>query len=185
MRTLLRRIRGALGTALTWGVMWFAATFALLAVISFLADGRIMIMPFGKLLPSMVQISGWNAFVGFITGGAFSAYIASNFRARQLEDLSPGRFALGGSLMAVPLTLVVVIWLKVSAIGELPLLHDLFMPMLLSAALGGFTGFGSLKLAQSALPGSSSIQDELGHASKGLHSEHSPALSNTRLEQTR
>ena len=150
MKTLLRRIRGALGTSLTWGATWFGATFALLAVVSFFADGRVM--PLGDLFPSMVQISGLNALVGCITGGTFSAYNAGNFRARRLEDLRPGRFAIGGILIAVTLTLVVVIWLKVSAIGELPLLHDLSMPMLLSAALGGFTGFGSLRMAQSALP---------------------------------
>ena len=183
MRTLLRRIRGALGTALTWGAMWFGATFALLAVVFFLADGRVV--PFWELLPSMVLLSGWNALVGFITGGAFAAYIAGNFRGRRIEDLSPGRFAVGGSLIAVPLTLVVVIWAKVGAISELPLLQDLFMPMLLSAVLGGFTGFGSLKLAQSALPGLPSTPDELGHGSESLRSGHSQELSNTRLELTR
>jgi len=179
VRTILRRIKGALGNALTWGAMWFGATFALLAVVNFLADGRVV--PFWELLPSMVLLSGWNALVGFITGGAFATYIAGNFRGRRIEDLSPGRFAVGGSLIAVPLTLVVVIWARVGAISELPLLQDLYMPMLLSAALGGFTGFGSLKLAQSALPGPSSTPDELGH----LHSGHSQELSNTRLELTR
>jgi hypothetical protein len=163
--------------------MWFVATFALLAVVSFLADGRAV--PFWELLPTLVQLSGWNALVGFITGGTFAAYIAANFRGRRFEDLNPGRFAVGGSLVTVPLTLIVVIWLRVGAISELPLLQDLFMPMLLSAALGGLTGFGLLKLAQSALPGPSSIPDELGHGSETLHSGHSQELSSTRLEPAR
>jgi len=163
--------------------MWFGATFALLAVISVFADGRVV--PFWELIPTIILLSRWNALVGFITGGAFAAYIAGNFRGRRIEDLRPFSFAVGGSLVAVPLTLLVVIWAKVGAIGELPLLQDLYMPMLLSSALGGFTGFGSLKLAQSALPEPASSIDELRHGSENHHSGDSSKLSNTRLEPTR
>ena len=48
------------------------------------------------------------AVVGFVTGGAFSLYVATAFRDERVQDLRPARFALGGGLVAVLLSLGVL-----------------------------------------------------------------------------
>jgi len=91
------------------------------------------------------------AIAGAITGGVFSAYIAANFRRKKLADISPLRFALGGNLVTVALALVVIY--VGSFFSDWPLfLGDLLQPVLMYGSIGAVTGYGTIKLAQSALP---------------------------------
>jgi hypothetical protein len=146
VKRVLRRLRGALGNALVWGVGWFAAGFVLIAGL-YLVDGGY----WSIFLRDAIGFSSTLAGIGFVTGGAFSAYIAASFRDRRLEDLSPARFALGGGLVALLLTLLIGTGFAVLGAVGLPLLEALIFPLLTSTTLGAITGYSSLKLAQRAL----------------------------------
>lgn len=168
MKNILRRLRGALGNALVWGGMWFVGTLVLYAgLIALAGNGRPLTV---DLLSTLLMVCGIHGVVGFITGGAFSAYVAGTFRGRRIEDLSPARFALGGALVAIPIRILFRIWLRFeSGWGMLPL-HEVTRPMVIAAVFGGLTGYGTAKLAQKAMgPGES--QDELKPGTERLLSQ--------------
>ncbi len=149
MRLILRRLRGALGNAVTWAVAWFGTGFLFITAVNVLKLGFFR-QYVGFSLSSALEYAATMAVVGFVTGGAFSLYVATAFRDKRLQDLSPARFALGGGLVAVLLSLGV---LGVVTGFDVFLLKDLIWPILLPAVLGSVTGYGSIKLAQKALPG--------------------------------
>jgi hypothetical protein len=153
MKTLLRRLRGALGNALVWGSVWFGATVAFVVGALLITGGRTQ--PLGVLLASAVVGA-----VGAITGGTFSLYLAANFRRSSVDDLSAPRVALGGALMATLVALIIGVTLSVLD-GSWPILtlSDVAFPVGLSAALGGITGFSSIKLAQRALPAAAELRE--------------------------
>jgi len=157
MKLILRRLRGALGTALTWAVAWFGAGFLFITLNHVL--GLIPFRVYTELfLSNALRYATQMAFVGFITGGTFSLYVASTFSKERLEDLSPGRFAVGGALVAVFLTLAL---LGVAPGYGVLLLSDIVVPLGMSAMLGGGTGYASIKLAQRELPGSRTSERQL------------------------
>jgi len=88
MRGFLRRLRGIIGTGLTWAVGYFV-----LGVIYSVTTG-------GSILSA---IPG-NTSVGFIFGSTFAVILSVAERHRKLEDLSLLRVALWGAL--VPLIIV-------------------------------------------------------------------------------
>ena len=158
MKIILRRLRGALGNALVWGGMWFGSTFALLLGPYFLGSGRTDLS--WQVLRVLFEASLLIGLVGFVTGSAFSAYVASAFRDRKIEDLSPARFALGGSLVPIPIILLLKMWLSAAMGDGWIFMSELVVPVTFAATLGALTGYGTAKLAQKAMsPGES--QDEL------------------------
>lgn len=164
MKLILRRLRGALGTALTWAAAWFGAGFLFITLNHVL--GLIPFRVYTELfLSNALRYATQMAFVGFITGGTFSLYVASTFREKRLEDLSPGRFALGGGLVAVLLTLAL---LGVAPGYGVLLLSDIVVPLGMSLLLGGGTGYASIKLAQRALPGSRTSERQLDSGAESL-----------------
>ena len=159
MNQVIRRIRGTIGNALTWGSVWFGATF-LFATSVEVIFGRFNFMSI--LLGSSVLGA-----VGALTGGAFSAYLAANFRRQRIDDLSPVGVAVGGGLVAALVTLVFIIAVTTVENSGWPLLlGDLAFPLGFSTILGGITGYSSVKLAQSALPHAS--RPELGVGESGV-----------------
>ena len=169
MKRILRRIRGTLGTALVWGAMWFGGTFVLAAGYILFEGGPGEFFA-ARAVAALLIVSTQGAVVGFVTGGAFSAYIAFTFRDQAIEDLSQARFAVWGSLVAVSLTLVAGTLLGLAEVGKLPFLSDLTWAVLFAATFGGLTGYGTAKLAQNALgPGDS--PDELESGSEQLLSQ--------------
>jgi hypothetical protein len=83
MKGLLRRLRGIIGTGLTWAVGW-AGIFSVLGVI------------FGAGSIPAVAVVG--AFTGLVSGGAFAVILSIAERRHRLEDLSLWRTALWGGL---------------------------------------------------------------------------------------
>ena len=138
VKTILRRLRGALGNALVWGGLWFVGTFVLYVGLIVLAGNG---TPFEVDVQwILLKICGIHGVVGFITGGAFSAYVAGTYRVRRIEDLSPTRCALGGARVAIPIGILFRIWLRYeSGWGLLPL-HEVTRPMVIAAVFGGLTG---------------------------------------------
>jgi MFS family permease len=149
MRLILRRIRGAFGNALVWGVGWFVAGCALFLGFT-LFDQHSTELSW-RLVRFMLKAGVGIGIAGAVTGGLFSAFVAANFRNKKLRDVSAARFALGGTLVT---TLVVV---GVTFVGSLfsdwPFfLRDLAQPLLTFVPVGAITAFGSIKLAQRELP---------------------------------
>ena len=83
MRGFLKRLRGIIGTGLTWAV-GFAGIFAVVGFI------------FGAYsVPRLALVGG---FVGLVAGGAFAVILSIVERRHQLKDLSLWRMALWGGL---------------------------------------------------------------------------------------
>ena len=99
MSGLLRRLRGAVGIGITWGVLWVGVGFALSAVISAIHPGDIG--P-GEGLGVALPILG---LVGFLSGLGFAAFLTIAERKTRLSELSLARVALWGLLgsAAIPL----------------------------------------------------------------------------------
>lgn len=104
----LRRLRGAMGMGLTWGIAW-ALGGLLFGLLSTLGPARFwnaIFAVFDAPLPAL-------AIPGFVGGVLFSLVLGTLGRRRRFEELSLARFAawgaLGGLLLAlVPAALVLV-----------------------------------------------------------------------------
>lgn len=97
MTSVLRFIRGSLGTAVTWAIAWavgglvlFGALFAVSRNIS----GFWMAAPF---------LGALSACSGLIAGGVFSTVLATVYRRRRLAELSVTRLAIWGAIAGLAL----------------------------------------------------------------------------------
>ena len=144
MLTILQRLRGALGNALVWGGAWFGAGFFLSTGLYLFRRG-LGAMPWQLFLEGALRDARALGLVGFLTGGAFAVYVAAAFRNRRIEEVSAARFALGGALVAVLLSLI---GFGLFTGYDALLIQDVLLPVSVAAAFGGLTGFSSLKLAQ-------------------------------------
>lgn len=123
----LRRIRGAIGMGVTWGVAWLAAGLVLLVIVGPNAADVPFPLFFGLL--------------GFLAGLLFSGVLGLVERRRSFEEMSLPRFAgwgaVGGFLLSVALS---------AGLGwdALPLLGSIF------AVSGAACAAGSLALARKA-----------------------------------
>lgn len=89
MKQWLRRIRGAVGMGLVWGVAWA------------IVGGGVMeafVDPRGEILDMWPQTLG---IAGFLGGAAFSIVFGIAARRRSFEELSLGRFAALGAVAGV------------------------------------------------------------------------------------
>ena len=93
MKRFLRRIRGIIGTGLTWAVGWMGliglVVFPVLALF-----GWPIFSDFGLYLIN-VRIVG---VLGFVAGSSFALVLSALERRRKLEDLSFIRIAMWGGL---------------------------------------------------------------------------------------
>ena len=186
MKTILRRIRGALGNAFVWGGAWTVASVLWIGWI--LVKGLIFTPELvaatdwgsSQIWRAVLGIIGFTAAVGAGTGVAFSTYVAANFRRKNLEDLSPVRTALGGGLVTLLVGLVIYTALGApSGIG----FNDVLPLLSWGTLLGSGMGYASVAAAKRALPGSSSLGLRRGAAQPLPERSSNP--SNTRLELTR
>lgn len=143
--SIFRRLRGAVGNALVWGVGWAAlgiAVFAGLKVSGALPESA-------RWLDSLL-IAARLGFAGGITGGAFSLFIGLVYRGRRLSDIPAVRFGVGGGILAgvfVPAFLQTMNVLSGGGPVPMALVLD---DALLAALFGGVAAGVSLKLAQRA-----------------------------------
>lgn len=129
MNRILRRIRGVVGTGLTWAATWVG----LGAGIGALA---------GLNLQFILQIALGNSVSGFLAGGAFAVILSVAERNHSLEELSLKRVGLWGAVGAAALSL-------------LPLAYGvpvgyLLGPILINGAIGAGMAAGSVALARRA-----------------------------------
>jgi hypothetical protein len=145
MLGILKRLRGALGTALTWGVGWFGAT-----AVTF---GGLLLA--GVLSPeftwgTVVETALNLGITGIVAGGAFSAVIRLRYHGRQLLDISLARFGVtGGVLAGLFVPAFIILGRLVTGAGALPI-ETLLLSGAWATVFGGLTAAGSLKLAQRA-----------------------------------
>lgn len=142
-KSIYRRLRGALGNAVVWGGLWFAAVLVL----------------GGALRVTGVLTSSWEAvlmtafrggIIGGIAGAAFSTVIGLLYRGRRLSEINWIRFGLGGAIatgLFVPVFLQFMNLLSGDGMVPMGLVLD---DIPLAAVLGGVAAGGSLKLAQHA-----------------------------------
>ena len=127
MKGFLRRLRGFVGTALTWAA-GFAVFGALIGVTQGAWDQIL------ALIPS-------NAGVGFFFGSVFAVVLSITERHRRIEDLSIPRMGLWGALAAS----LVVGGIQLGFLGSL---H--WETLLILAVFSGGLSSGSLALAKRA-----------------------------------
>lgn len=89
MTQWLRRIRGAIGIALTWAAAWFGAGILLARVPGFYSD-----LPFALLFAPL----------GFVTGVIFSGILGALERRRRFDRLSLSHFAGWGAVSGLLLS---------------------------------------------------------------------------------
>lgn len=139
---MLRKLRGALGTAVTWGVAWAVTGFGLVALLSVLGPG-VQAGGFWDRAGPFTLLVGASGLVG---GGVFSVVLGTVHRRRRLSELSPLRMALWGASagLLVPLGL-----LGVGLAAGVPMIPQVVAVTLVGiGALGAATGGGTIKLAQ-------------------------------------
>lgn len=148
MKTIVRRLRGALGNALVWGVGWFVGAYGLFMGYAILSPRTPVSWVFSVMaLFGAVRIG----LMGAVMGGLFSVYLAANFRHRRLEDIGAGSFALGAGLVTA-LPFLVLILISQLTTGEPFFLRDALEPLIYPVAIGTITGYGTIKLAKRGLP---------------------------------
>ena len=126
MKTILKRLRGAIGNAVIWGAAWFGITLALLSILYVAGDSPLM--SWELVLRGASSMGA----TGFLAGGGFSAFLALAYRDRRLLDINTGWFALGGAVVA--------------GVGGALIANG----ALLGAIFGGVIAAGTIKLAKRA-----------------------------------
>ena len=141
MRKLLRRIRGAIGNALTWAVAWFGGTFMALGGLALAG----VVPPIG--LGILLRLSLNVGVTGFLAGTAFLLFLGTRYGRHRLGDLRAGRIALWGSAVSglvAPALSVLVMGFGASGVG----LGFLTASFIGAATFGGLTAGGTVMLAQ-------------------------------------
>ena len=90
--TFFRRLRGAFGNAIVWGVGWSTAALALF--------GTLGLTGIIDVSWEDVLITAFRAgIVGGVAGGAFSSVIRLVYHGRRLSEISWVRFGIGGAVV--------------------------------------------------------------------------------------
>lgn len=135
MQNWRRRIRGAIGVGITWGLAWLLAGLVLLAIVGLDAADVPFPLFFG--------------FLGFWAGVVFSVIFGSIERGRSIAQMSIARFASWGAAGGVVLAMLVVLiaTLGGDAGAEMLVLAPVFV------VSGAISAAGSLALARKAARG--------------------------------
>jgi hypothetical protein len=145
--TLLRRIRGAIGTGLTWALAW-----ALGGILIGIASNVLPFLPWDALFKVFDAPLPALAVPGFVGGVLFSIVVSLAARRRRFSDLSLPGFALlgavGGLLLSLVPAVMVLLGLATMAEGALGLWQltaIIAVPLMLMSAA---SATGSLLLAR-------------------------------------
>jgi len=143
MKSILRRIRGAFGNAVVWGVAWFTGA---LAVYGGLSLFGVVGYGFGMVIEAAVNLG----IIGAIAGVGFSGFIRWRYRAMSLTEIRPRAFALAGGLASGVLVPAFVVTGRFLTGAPALELGALAVSGLVAAVLGGGTAGASLLAAQSS-----------------------------------
>lgn len=162
--SLWRRLRGALGNMLVWGLGFATVSAVAVTVVGVLSaigvlPGR---FPWREAMGLIARL----AIIGGVAGAAFSTFVGLLYRGRRLSEISSARFGVSGALvtgLVVPLFLQAMSLLSGNGLVPMELVLD---DALMAAVIGGLAAGGTLKIAQladKALPeGQEDQADRLG-----------------------
>ncbi len=143
MRSVFRRLRGAIGNAVVWGATWFAGAFSVFGAMELLVGLEAPIAPWRLILAIATNVG----ITGFVTGFAFSGYLRLRHFDRPLLGIRVGRTALMGGTVAVAVSLGVGALIRLSM--GLPLgLRDVVAGVPMVALFGAATAGATLHIAQ-------------------------------------
>ena len=137
MADLIRRLRGAVGNALLWGVAWTGLGFIAATLVT------------GSLLSGVVLGIKFGIF-GVITGVAFSTVVPIVYHGRRLSTISPLRFGICGGIVAGAFAPLFMQTMNVLTGGGLIAWGLVLDDVPFTALFGGLAAGGSLWLAQRA-----------------------------------
>jgi hypothetical protein len=165
MKAILKKLRGWMGNAVVWGVVWSVAT---VPVIGFL-----YLRGLGHLVPSIAPAIARTFFaMGFVAGGSFSTYLGLAYRNKGFDELRPGKFALLGAVLGGLLVPTFEFFPGNALLLGLPFPEAMAAGVALAATLGGATAYGTVKIAQhAALSAGTGSGPELGGGARALVSE--------------
>ena len=144
MRRLVKQLRGALGTALTWGVTWALGTVLVGGVLFALGAYPNFSLKWLVLVPAVRS-----GVAGVLAGVTFSAFLSVAYRRRTIAGINAPLFALGGA--AVGALLMTVLAVGPYLVTGLPLHTAAWaIPLVLGSSLGGLTAGASIWAAKSA-----------------------------------
>ena len=135
MKKWLQRIRGAVGTAVTWAVAWSGVG----AIISLLGGGS----SFGLAFDAAIF-----AATGLVAGATFSVVLGVAEGRRRFDQMSLPRFAACGAAAGLLLS-GVMLTISVAAGGEITLANYMLTGSVF-ALFGAGSAAGSLALARKA-----------------------------------
>ncbi len=143
------RLRGILGTALTWAVVWLPVG-VVMALIALNARGDVICLycpPFWEWFPPFLL--SWTLW-GAVSGAVFAIVLMIAERRRSLAELSFTRTALWGALgsLALPAALMARDGFVRGVLIEGGLM---FLPLVLIAGLGAACAAGTLRVARQSL----------------------------------
>ena len=124
----MRRIRGAVGVGVVWGVAWLGVGLVLLLIVGFGAADVPFPLFFG--------------FLGFLAGATFSGILGILGRRRRFGEMSLPRFAVWGALGG--LLLSVIVNFAAGLGGDMLVVASVF------ALAGAISAMGTLALARRA-----------------------------------
>ncbi|MBT8397749.1 MAG: hypothetical protein HKO65_20630 [Gemmatimonadetes bacterium] len=141
MNRWMRRVRGALGMGLAWGLAWFGA--GMVIMLGFL-------LTTGSTGADVPYPLGFGAF-GFVAGVTFSGVVGLLEGRRRFDQMSLPRFAgwgaVGGLLLSTVFVLAVALTEDISFLSNLVVLGPIF------AGAGAACASGALALARRAEDG--------------------------------
>ena len=132
MKGFLRRLRGIIGTGLTWAAGWAGIS----VVLSLIGGAPLRFL-------GLVALSG--SIQGFIAGGAFAVILSVAERHHTLADLSLRRVALWGGIGG---SLLYLLLLPVLLSSGIPLLGGMLVPLVTNALVGAGFASGSVAVAR-------------------------------------
>jgi len=144
MNLVFRKIRGLVGTAVTWAVGWAVAGFGLIAIPLLAGRGA---APFWRIALSFAAVVGVS---GAVVGTLFSIVLGSVHGRRTLDELKPVRMALWGGLAG--LVTAGAAFAATAAIGVAMPLTGVMAVTGMIAGFGAMTGGGTVKIAQMSGP---------------------------------
>ena len=149
MRSILRKLRGALGTALSWAVVWAVGGLALATLFYMTTDAIVVLGPFWEVAPGFAFRFGLYGLVG---GALFSAALATVYGRRTLSELKPAWVGLWGGLAGL-LVFIGLLGVLVATAGltitwSLPTVGVAALGASMYSGIGAVIAVGTIKLAQ-------------------------------------
>jgi len=138
--SILRWLRGILGTAVTWAVLW-SSIGTVLAVITIVLNGGPDV---ASLLKYTFWVAAFYAVWGAVSGGMFALVLTATERRRSLADLSLLRIVIWGAVgaLAVPILFITVVGgADIQLVPTVPFFA-------ITAGLGGLSSGSTLLLAR-------------------------------------